>query len=92
MVCIRISDIKGAGSTECIQGFVHCLGEDGASISAAIEARYGDPVFSRLFGRPVRIDRISALADPTTFEVSFSTSCNFWLTLCICVRKDVANF
>ncbi|MCO5607722.1 hypothetical protein L7F22_061921 [Adiantum nelumboides] len=68
MVCIRISDIKGAGSTECIQGFVHSLSEDGASISAAVEARYGDPIFSRLFGRPIRIDRISALADPTTYE------------------------
>lgn len=68
MVCIRISDEKGAGATECMQGFVHSLGEDGASISAAIEARYGDPVFSRLFGRPLRIDRISALADPTTYE------------------------
>ncbi|KAI5080557.1 hypothetical protein GOP47_0003740 [Adiantum capillus-veneris] len=68
MVCIRICDIKGAGSTECIQGFVHSLSEDGASISAAVEARYGDPIFSRLFGRPIRIDRISALADPTTYE------------------------
>eukprot|EP00250_Pteridium_aquilinum_P011366 c20015_g1_i1 orf=369-3419(-) len=68
MVCIRISDNRGAGSTECIQGFVHSLGEDGATISAAIEARYGDPIFSRLFGRPLRIDRISALADPTTYE------------------------
>ncbi|KAH7352248.1 hypothetical protein KP509_19G036700 [Ceratopteris richardii] len=68
MVCIRISDSKGAGSTQCVQGFVHSLGEDGMTISAAVEARYGDPVFSRLFGRPIRIDRIPALADPTTYE------------------------
>lgn len=68
MVCIRILDDKGAGATECMQGFVNSLGEDGASITAAVEARYGDPVFSRWFGRPLRIDRISALADPTTYE------------------------
>ena len=71
MICIRICDSKGTArqTKGCINGFVHSLGEDGTSISAAIEARYGDPVFSKLFGKHLRIDRISALADPITYEV-----------------------
>jgi hypothetical protein len=71
MIWIRICDAKGTAhrTKGCIKGFVHSLGEDGSSISAAVEARYGDPVFSKLFGRRLRIDRISALADPITYEV-----------------------
>ena len=77
MICIRICDSKGTArqTKGCINGFVHSLGEDGTSISAAIEARYGDPVFSKLFGKHLRIDRISALADPITYEVI--TDCYF---------------
>ncbi|BBN06661.1 hypothetical protein MPTK1_3g22970 [Marchantia polymorpha subsp. ruderalis] len=68
MVCVRVSDRKGAGATECMRGSVYSLGEDGTSIAVAVEARYGDPTFSRLFGRPLRIDRISDLADATTYQ------------------------
>lgn len=91
MVCIRILDDKGAGATECMQGFVNSLGEDGASITAAVEARYGDPVFSRWFGRPLRIDRISALADPTTYEVSLSLSLSSFQILVPLVEQQLCS-
>lgn len=68
MVCIRISDNKGVGTTSCVQGFVDSLGEDGSSITVALESRYGDPTFSKLFRKPLRIDRIQGLADAITFE------------------------
>jgi hypothetical protein len=69
MVCVRISDKRRGGSTmECMRGSVYSLGEDGSSIAVAIEARYGDPTFSRLFGKSLRLDRISALADATTYQ------------------------
>lgn len=68
-VCVRICDSRGAGATSCIQGFVHNLGEDGRSISVALESRHGDPTFSKLVGKNVRIDRIQGLADALTFEV-----------------------
>ncbi|KAK6926428.1 DNA2/NAM7 helicase, helicase domain [Dillenia turbinata] len=68
MVCVRTCDSKGAGATSCIQGFVHNLGEDGCSISVALESRRGDPTFSKLFGKSVRIDRINGLADSLTYE------------------------
>ncbi|KAK2638511.1 hypothetical protein Ddye_026306 [Dipteronia dyeriana] len=68
MVCVRICDSRGAGATSCMQGFVHNLGEDGCSISVALESRHGDPTFSKLFGKTVRIDRIQGLADTLTFE------------------------
>jgi hypothetical protein len=72
MVCVRISDKRRGGSTmECMRGSVYSLGEDGNSIAVAIEARYGDPTFSRLFGKSLRLDRISALADATTYQVCF---------------------
>lgn len=69
MVCVRISDSRGAGATSCIQGFVDNLGDDGCSISVALESRHGDPTFSKLFGKSVRIDRIHGLADALTYEV-----------------------
>lgn len=69
MVCIRICDSRGAGATSCTQGFVHNLGEDGCSIGVALESRHGDPTFSKLFGKSVRIDRIHGLADALTYEV-----------------------
>lgn len=69
MVCVRICDRRGAGATSCIQGFVDNLGEDGCSISVALESRHGDPTFSKLFGKSVRIDRIHGLADALTYEV-----------------------
>lgn len=68
MVCIRICDSKGAGATSCTQGFVHNLGDDGCSIGVALESRHGDPTFSKLFGKSVRIDRIHGLADALTYE------------------------
>lgn len=54
---------------ECMRGSVYSLAEDNNSIAIAIEARYGDPTFSRLFGKSLRLDRISALADATTYQV-----------------------
>lgn len=70
MVCVRISDKRRGGSTmECMRGSVYSLAEDNNSIAVAIEARYGDPTFSRLFGKSLRLDRISALADATTYQV-----------------------
>ncbi|KAK9142799.1 hypothetical protein Syun_012199 [Stephania yunnanensis] len=68
MVCVRTSDSRGAGATSCIQGFVNSFGEDGCSISVALESRHGDPTFSKLFGKSVRIDRIPGLADALTYE------------------------
>ncbi|XP_065852325.1 uncharacterized protein [Euphorbia lathyris] len=68
MVCVRICDSRGAGATSCMQGFVHNLGEDGCSISVALESRHGDPMFSKLFAKTVRIDRIHGLADTLTYE------------------------
>lgn len=70
MVCVRTCDGRGAGATSsCMQGFVNTLGEDGCSISVALESRPGDPTFSKLFGKTVRIDRIYGLADTITYEV-----------------------
>ncbi|KAL5570636.1 hypothetical protein UlMin_027211 [Ulmus minor] len=70
MVCVRSCDSRGnaAATSSCIQGFVHNLGEDGRSISVALESRHGDPTFSKLFGKSVRIDRIYGLADALTYE------------------------
>ena len=69
MVCVRICDSRGAGATSCMQGFIDNLGEDGCGISVALESRHGDPTFSKLFGKSVRIDRIPGLADALTYEV-----------------------
>lgn len=69
MVCVRVCDSRGAGATSCMQGFVNNLGEDGCSITVALESRHGDPTFSKLFGKSVRIDRIPGLADTLTYEV-----------------------
>uniref|UniRef100_A0A0C9RMN5 TSA: Wollemia nobilis Ref_Wollemi_Transcript_10509_3085 transcribed RNA sequence n=1 Tax=Wollemia nobilis TaxID=56998 RepID=A0A0C9RMN5_9CONI len=71
MVCVRISDSKGAGATSCVQGLVHSLGEDGSSIILSLESRYGDPTFSKLFGKSLRIDRIHSLADAITYERNY---------------------
>ncbi|KAK1306843.1 hypothetical protein QJS10_CPA10g01230 [Acorus calamus] len=68
MVCVRICDSRGAGATSCMQGFVNNLGEDGCSITVALESRHGDPTFSKLFGKSIRIDRIHGLADSLTYE------------------------
>ncbi|XP_050223129.1 uncharacterized protein LOC126673172 [Mercurialis annua] len=68
MVCVRVCDSRGAGATSCMQGFVNNLGEDGCSISVALESRHGDPTFSKLFGNSIRIDRIYGLADTLTYE------------------------
>ncbi|KAG5219070.1 DNA-binding protein [Salix suchowensis] len=68
MVCVRICDSRGAGATSSLQGFVNNLGEDGCSISVALESRHGDPTFSKLSGKSVRIDRIHGLADAVTYE------------------------
>ncbi|XP_047337454.1 DNA-binding protein SMUBP-2 isoform X2 [Impatiens glandulifera] len=68
MVCVRTCDSRGAGATSCMQGFVHNLGEDGCSITVALESRHGDPTFAKLFGKSIRIDRIPGLADALTYE------------------------
>jgi hypothetical protein len=52
-----------------MQGFIYNLGEDGCSITVTLKSRRGDPTFSKLFGKNVRIDRIQALADALTYEV-----------------------
>ncbi|CAN0881944.1 hypothetical protein LINGRAHAP2_LOCUS14517 [Linum grandiflorum] len=69
MVCVRTCDSKGTVETSCLQGFIHNLGDDGCSISVALESRHGDATFSRLSGKSVRIDRIQGLADTLTYEV-----------------------
>lgn len=82
MVCVRTCDSRGAGATSCMQGFVNNLGEDGCSISVALESRYGDSTFSKLFGKNIRIDRIHGLADAVTYEVlAIETSHHFGLVL-----------
>ncbi|KAK4433163.1 DNA-binding protein SMUBP-2 [Sesamum alatum] len=68
MVCVRVCDKRGAGATSSMQGFVNNLGDDGCSISVALESRHGDPTFSKLFGKSIRIDRIQGLADAITYE------------------------
>ncbi|KAH1058045.1 hypothetical protein AAZX31_02G001200 [Glycine max] len=68
MVCVRTYDSTGAITTSCIQGFVNSFGDDGYSITVALESRHGDPTFSKLFGKSVRIDRIQGLADTLTYE------------------------
>ncbi|KAK7279316.1 hypothetical protein RJT34_24364 [Clitoria ternatea] len=68
MVCVRTCDSRGAITTSCLQGFVNSLGDDGYSITVALESRHGDPTFSKLFGKSVRIDRIQGLADTLTYE------------------------
>ncbi|XP_072963021.1 DNA polymerase alpha-associated DNA helicase A [Typha angustifolia] len=68
MVCVRTCNSQGAGATSCMQGFIYSLGEDGCSITVALESRHGDPTFSKLFGKSVRIDRIQGLADALTYE------------------------
>lgn len=69
MICVRTCNRSGAGATSCMQGFVYNLGEDGRSITVALESRHGDPTFSKLFGKSIRIDRIQGLADSLTYEV-----------------------
>ncbi|PVH35011.1 hypothetical protein PAHAL_7G085100 [Panicum hallii] len=68
MVCVRTCNSRGEVATSCMQGFIHALGEDNCSITVALNSRHGDPTFSKLFGRSVRIDRIQALADSVTYE------------------------
>ncbi|CAN6223854.1 unnamed protein product [Urochloa humidicola] len=68
MVCVRTCNGCGEVATSCMQGFVHDLGEDDCSITVALNSRRGDPTFSKLFGKSVRIDRIQALADAATYE------------------------
>jgi hypothetical protein len=69
MVCVRTCNSRGEGATSCKQGFVYNLGEDGCSITVALESRHGDATFSRLFGKSVRIDRIQGLADSLRYKV-----------------------
>lgn len=68
MVCVRLMDKAGAATTECMRGRLYSLSEDGSTVTVSIDARYGDPACARLFGRAVRIDRISELADITTYQ------------------------
>ncbi|XP_068650365.1 DNA polymerase alpha-associated DNA helicase A isoform X2 [Aristolochia californica] len=68
MVCIRTCDSRGACAASCMRGFVNNLGDDGCSITVALESRYGASTFSKLFGKSVRMDRIHGLADTLTYE------------------------
>lgn len=81
MVCVRTCDSRGAGATSSMQGFIHNLGEDGSSISVALESLHGDPTFSKLFGKSIRMDRIQGLADALTFEVLFGLGLHFPFSL-----------
>ncbi|KAL6596873.1 hypothetical protein ACP70R_047007 [Stipagrostis hirtigluma subsp. patula] len=68
MVCVRTCNSHGEVATSCMQGIIHNLGDDGRSITVALKSRHGDPTFSKLFRKSVRIDRIQALADALTYE------------------------
>ncbi|KAL6839015.1 hypothetical protein ACP4OV_031175 [Aristida adscensionis] len=68
MVCLRTCNSRGEVATSCMQGFVHNLDKDECSITLALKSRHGDPTFSKLYGKSVRIDRIQALADALTYE------------------------
>eukprot|EP00897_Mesotaenium_endlicherianum_P006114 jgi/Mesen1/5530/ME000279S04740 len=79
MVCVRIESraaekagkllVAGRpGDPSSLRGSVYSLGDDNASLAVAVETRYGDPVFSKLFGKLLRLDRISPLVDATTYD------------------------
>ncbi|CAN6181687.1 unnamed protein product [Urochloa humidicola] len=55
------------GDMVCVRTCNGC-GEDDCSITVALNSRRGDPTFSKLFGKSVRIDRMQALADAATYE------------------------
>jgi hypothetical protein len=77
MVCVRTCNRHDAGVTSSsLQVFFYNFGEDGCSITVALESRRGDPTFSKLFGKTVRIDRIQGLADAVTYEVHVQTMNN----------------
>jgi hypothetical protein len=75
MVCVRTCNSQGEVGTSCMQGSVHNLGDDGCSITVALKCQRGDPTYSKLFGKTVRIDRIQALADAVTYEVTQLRTC-----------------
>ena len=83
MVCVRSCDSRGnaAATSSCIQGFVHNLGEDGRSISVALESRHGDPTFSKLFGNCVGLIALMnwLMLSPTRFN-SLVSYIYFFLT------------
>ncbi|KAJ3672174.1 hypothetical protein LUZ60_006895 [Juncus effusus] len=70
LVCVRTCNRHDVSATSAssMQGFVYNFGEDGCTITVALESRHGDPTFSKLFGKSVRIDRIQGLADAVTYE------------------------
>eukprot|EP00850_Spirogloea_muscicola_P021566 SM000254S08792 [mRNA] locus=s254:115750:121317:+ [translate_table: standard] len=69
MVCIRWEGGKtGKVATLCTKGTVYSLEDDGAGLAVAVNVRYGDAALSKLFGKDLRMDRISALADATTYD------------------------
>eukprot|EP00850_Spirogloea_muscicola_P011765 SM000074S21675 [mRNA] locus=s74:339511:345042:+ [translate_table: standard] len=69
MVCIRGEGGKtGKGASLCTKGTVYSLEDDGAGLAVAVNVRYGDAALSKLFGKDLRMDRISALADATTYD------------------------
>lgn len=72
MVCVRLETLsggKGGYAPTCVRGKVHSLGGDGCTLDVALETRFGDPAFSQLVGKMLRLERISQLADATTYEV-----------------------
>lgn len=69
LVYIRPEGVAGPGWGEEMRGTVQSLGQDGATISIALEKRYGDPATAKLFGRVLRVDRVRELADGVTYEV-----------------------
>eukprot|EP00850_Spirogloea_muscicola_P013643 SM000093S24454 [mRNA] locus=s93:511904:517186:- [translate_table: standard] len=69
IVCIRWEGGRtGKGATLCTRGTVYSLEDDGAGLAVAVNVRYGDAALSKLFGKDLRMDRISALADATTYD------------------------
>lgn len=92
MVCVRTCDSRGAGATSSMQGFINNLGEDGCSITVALESRHGDPTFSRLFGKTVRIDRIYGLADALTYEVCEDVGADkFYISPCFMIYSSFSR-
>ncbi|GAQ86967.1 DNA helicase [Klebsormidium nitens] len=68
LVYLRPEGSAGPGWGEEMRGTVQSLGQDGATISIALEKRHGDPATAKLFGRVLRVDRVRELADGVTYE------------------------
>jgi hypothetical protein len=58
-------------------GSVHSLCEDEGRITVALESRYGDPTFSKLYCKSLRIDRTHGLTNAITYERNASSEGRF---------------